>query len=667
MSLQDEMGAARRIALEARQAIDDLAEVARELENDAAVRALTTNGDMLADDTYAVMALGRFNAGKSTLINALLAGSLDLDRPDQGIVPIGAEATTPTLIRLEYSDDPYVRVIYTDGRERELTLDEFRSGYVLDSREASNTERFGEIVTSHIGLPAELLRQRVALYDTPGMAESLHRDEVTRAALNRCDAAIAVYRMGEYGYHEVEAEQLAREEHVQIFTVVNTFGDQVTDERHQSVWNKLVLPHTTVEYAGQDLAGQRIYFVDAQAALRARAAGDPTSGTGLDALERDLADFLLTERQSQHITRYVTAAVAQTEILGRATASSIEIVANQTRTDLTEQLAALKPRLAEIAHRRDRIPRTVSRGRRRAMSEVRTDFSRLMYDIERRLPGVLRTASLPSWRESFVGSKFNAMRQRKLVDELSEVARKFGADEVREWRDTARDLVAEQIDEILADVAVELQEMQDEYADAFAALAGWAPEQVRGEQAVRSGDRWTAGLVGALLGGGGVGVIAAASGSKKAVAYGVGAQVATVAGLVLAGATAPVVVPAAAITGIVAALAGANLTRDKLVESFLANGMPSLMEEFRKHEREITDEISRTLDRLSDELTRHAAALVAAEERKFGAVAELKNQSDQEREAGLKVLAALRDRIDTARATLESLAAAAAFHLAAES
>jgi hypothetical protein len=667
MSLQHEMGAARRIAQEARQAIDDLAEVAGELENDAAVGALTTIGDMLADDSYALMALGRFNAGKSTLINALLAGSLDLARPDQGIVPIGAEATTPTLIRLEYADDPYVRVTYTDDREHELTLEEFRSGFVLDSREASNSERFGDIVTCHIGLPAELLRQRVALYDTPGMAESLSRDEITRVALNRCDAAIAVYRMGEYGYHEVEAEHLAREENVAIFTVVNTFGDPVTDERHQSAWNKLVLPHQNIEYTGQDLAGQRIYFVDAQAALRARAAGAPTAGTGLDALERDLADFLLTERQSQHIARYVTAAVAQTEILGRATAASIEIVANETRIDLREQLAALKPRLTEIAHRRDRIPRTVSRSRRAAMSEVRTDFSRLMYDIERRLPGVLRGASLPSWRESFVGSKFNAMRQRKLVEELSEVARGFGADEVRKWRDTARDLVVEQIDEVLEDVAGELQEMQDEYADAFAALAGWTPDQVPGEQAVRSADRWTAGLVGALLGGGGVGVIAAASGSKRAVAYGVGAQVATVAGLVLAGATAPVVVPVAAITGILAALAGANLTRDKLVESFLAKGMPSLMEEFRKHEKEITDEISRTFDRLSDDLTRHAAALVAAEERKFNAVAELKGQSDQEREAGLKWLAALRDRIDTARATLESLAAAVAFQLAADS
>ncbi|WP_432830687.1 dynamin family protein [Dactylosporangium sp. CA-092794] len=667
MSLQDEMGAARRIAQSAREAIDDLAGVGRELENEAAVELLTGIGEKLSDDTFALMALGRFNVGKSTLINALLAGSLDLARPDQGIVPIGAEATTPTLILLEYSDDPYVRVTCANGAERDQTLDQFRTGYVLDSNEARNAEQFGEITTCRIGLPAELLRQRVAIYDTPGMADSLGRDEITRDALQRCDAAIAVYRMGEYGHYEVEAEHLAREEEVQIFTVVNSFGQPVTDARHQSVWNKLVLPRTGIEYAGQDLAGQRVYFVDAQAALLARAAGAPTGGTGLDELERDLADFLLTERQSRHITRYVAAAVAQTEVLGRATAVAIEIASRETRPDLIERLEALRPRLAEIAHRRDRIPRTVMRARRAAMSAVRTDFSRLMYDIERRLPGVLRTAPLPSWRESFVGSKFNAMRQRKLVDEMSEVARKFAADAVRDWRETARDLVAEQIDELLESVAVELQEIQDEYADAFAALAGWSPDQIRGDQAVRGAERWTAGLVGALLGGGPVGAIAAAGGGKKAVVYGLAAQIAAYAGLALAGATAPVVLPVVVAAGIVAALAGANLTRDKLVESFLAKGLPSLMEEFRKHEKELTDEISRTFDRLSDELTRNAAALVAAEERNFDAVAAQNGQSDQEREAGLKALAALRDRIDNARVTLESLAAAAAYGLGDES
>jgi hypothetical protein len=452
--LADHLRAGRRTTEDARAAIGLLALVAHRLADDEAARVLGEAAGRLAADTYALMALGRFNAGKSTLINALLAGR---GFPADGVVPVGAEATTPTLIRLEYAEKPYVRILQGDGGYREPTFEQFRTGHVLDSREDRNAERFGDVVTCNVGMPVELLRQRLTLYDTPGTADTLSRDETTRAALLHCDAAIAVYRMGEYGFREVAAERLARAEHVQIFTVINTFGAPVTAAGRESAWNKLVLPRTGVEYAEQSLAAQHIHFIDARAALHARSAGADTFGTGLDDLEDDLAAFLLTERQRQHVSRYLHLAVEWRE---RLTATCrTRAIECWTAVDHAEQRRrTLEQERQRLRTMPDDIVEAVRTAERQADGEIKRDFAKELDVIGLELALRLPNTSLPSWKAGgFLARRLNAVNRSVLVRELADQAQRYAIERLRDWStemaEEVRFRAAQAIDEAAARLA----------------------------------------------------------------------------------------------------------------------------------------------------------------------------------------------------------------------
>ncbi|WP_432830689.1 dynamin family protein [Dactylosporangium sp. CA-092794] len=405
------LSAHRRATRDARAAIDTLAGVARYLDDGEAARALGEAADRLAGDAYALMALGRFNAGKSTLINALLAGH---------VVPVGDEATTPTLIRIEYAEKAYARIVRDDG-DRELTLEQFRAGYALDSHEGTNAARFGGVVACHVGVPAELLRQRLVLYDTPGTAETLDRDETARAALLRCDAALAVYKIGEYGFREVAVERAAREAGIQIFTVVNTFGAPVTEDRRASAWNRLVLPATGIEYQGQSLADAHVHFVDAR------------SGAGLDDLEADLAEFLLTERDEQHVRRYLRLARGTRErliVTCRARASEHRAAADRAEQDLR----SLEQELERVLADQHGVLDGVRTAERETADEIRRDFRRELGLVTAELRQRLPVASLPSWRSGgFIARRANALNRAALSREMAEAAGRYVAERFRVW------------------------------------------------------------------------------------------------------------------------------------------------------------------------------------------------------------------------------------------
>ncbi len=112
--------------------------------------------------------IGEFNAGKSSLINALLG---------QPVAPVGVLPTTATINRLRWAPDRFVRVDFQDPSRAPRVLEFGALKAFLDDEPAS------AISSVSIFSPLEALRQ-VEVIDTPGFnaGEAEHEQTALRAA-----------------------------------------------------------------------------------------------------------------------------------------------------------------------------------------------------------------------------------------------------------------------------------------------------------------------------------------------------------------------------------------------------------------------------------------------------------------------------------------------------
>ena len=162
---------------QARQVLMGLAKLAGEL----GMRSL--QGDIegvrlpkLAEGRFNLVVLGEFNHGKTTFVNALLG---------EPLLPVGITPTTATINHIVWGDVPSARAIKRDGSTEVIAPADI-ADYVTLEGEHSAGIRFVEL-----SYPAELLRDKVTLVDTPGVNDiNEARAEITYSYIPRADAVI---------------------------------------------------------------------------------------------------------------------------------------------------------------------------------------------------------------------------------------------------------------------------------------------------------------------------------------------------------------------------------------------------------------------------------------------------------------------------------------------
>ncbi|MGB8885916.1 MAG: dynamin family protein [Candidatus Korobacteraceae bacterium] len=237
----------------------------------------------LAEDRFNVVVAGRFNRGKSTLMNALLG----MDRLPTGIMPLTSVITT-----VRYGTSERVLLDYEgSGLRGEASLNDLPE-YVTEKGNPGNRKR---IRSAEIQLPAEILRRGFFFVDTPGLGSAIFENtETTERFIPEIDVLILVS-----GYESPLTEEEIRflnqaSSSVRAVFVVLNKQDTVPPESRGDV----------LEYAERvvgevlDGKGRRPFSLSARDGLTAKQANDSERlrTSGLLQFEQELIEFLTVQK-----------------------------------------------------------------------------------------------------------------------------------------------------------------------------------------------------------------------------------------------------------------------------------------------------------------------------------------------------------------------------------
>ncbi|XXX77852.1 dynamin family protein [Sorangium sp. So ce134] len=352
-------------------ALRDLAEFAETLgARSVATRITNDLVKKLEADRFHLVVVGEFNHGKTTFVNALLGAS---------ILPVGVTPTTAVIHHLEYAAEPRADVVYASGERSGLPFEDVRAFTVGGERSSSA----GEVKFLEVGYPAELLRERVVLVDTPGVNDlSLQRADITYSYIPRSDAVLFLIDAGQ-PLKESERvflqDKLLGQSRDKILFVVTKRDIWSQDEEVEA------LAYIRSEL-GKLVKSPVVFPISSERALE----GD-RAGSGMPELLDHLTRFLAEERGRILLDNALGEGLEAARLLGKGVDARRRATA-MSRDELSRRIEMIEKDLAgqsrTIEERRAGIREEVSAIR----AWVRRDLDRFVDDVLRQLPAIIDEA-----------------------------------------------------------------------------------------------------------------------------------------------------------------------------------------------------------------------------------------------------------------------------------
>jgi predicted GTPase len=144
-------------------------------------RAFSDLFSRLAEDRFNLVVVGRFNRGKTSVMNAILG----TERLPTGVVPLTSVITT-----VSYGSNECVFIDYESHRlPHRIALDALPD-YVTQRGNPGNSRG---VAVARVELPADLLRRGFHFVDTPGLGSSIiENTRTTERFLPEADAFVLV-------------------------------------------------------------------------------------------------------------------------------------------------------------------------------------------------------------------------------------------------------------------------------------------------------------------------------------------------------------------------------------------------------------------------------------------------------------------------------------------
>lgn len=239
----------------------------------------------LAEDRFNLVVVGRFNRGKTSLMNALLGS----DRLPTGILPLTSVITT-----VVYGTTERVLVKFRETRlDSEIALDAL-AGYITQEHNPGNVRR---VETAEVQLPEEILRRGFHMIDTPGLGSHIAENtRTTERFLPEADAFVLVTSYeSPVSEEELAVLHTASTSFRRVFVVINK-QDTVSDVDRVTV--QQYVRERLRSIFGEECPA--VFSVSARDGLEAKRKGDSAglAQSGITALELALTSFMLEEKRA---------------------------------------------------------------------------------------------------------------------------------------------------------------------------------------------------------------------------------------------------------------------------------------------------------------------------------------------------------------------------------
>jgi predicted GTPase len=334
--------------------------------------------DKLRADQFHLVVVGEFNHGKSTFVNALLGTEA---------LPTGVTPTTALIHHVVYGEEPGATVFRAEGEPEVLAFAKLQELVAKGEEVADGADE--TIKHVEVRYPAEFLKERIVLVDTPGVNDlNLQRADITYKYIPQSDAVLFVIDAGQ-PLKESERlflkEKLLGQSRDKIIFVVGKADIWSADEKAEA------LAYVEGEL-GKLIEGPVVFPVSAHKAL----AGD-REGSGIGPLVRHLTGFLAEERGRIMLTN------ALGEGLEAARTLSHSIDARRRAASMS--VAEIERRIAHIEVDMEGQAQTLEE-RRAAIREegaairawVRRDVDRFCDDVIRQLPAIIEAPTADELR-----------------------------------------------------------------------------------------------------------------------------------------------------------------------------------------------------------------------------------------------------------------------------
>jgi tRNA U34 5-carboxymethylaminomethyl modifying GTPase MnmE/TrmE len=346
-------------------------ELAADVKDSSAVEHVQTQLAQYRLGLFRIVVVGEVKKGKSSFINALLG--------DSTLLPTASDVATSTVYKLMYGEPKKIKVFRltndAEGPDAVPPPIEISSDQLAEyGTEAGNPNNSKKVDFIGIQLPHPLLKDGVAIIDTPGLGGLFlkHRDITWRYVPN-ADAIFFVLDSVEAVISQAEVDMLLklRERNPLIF-----FVQTKIDLVEETQWKKWRERNLAVLSEKLGIPADKIIYFPVSAKLKLAADANHSAKhlerSGYSTLLYFLYNKLLAKKEDQMGRRLLSALSVEAAGIHRKLSDSMHIVATETK----EGLDALERSFVETKAKYDQWKATDFQGAVTAFQDRAVEIKR---------------------------------------------------------------------------------------------------------------------------------------------------------------------------------------------------------------------------------------------------------------------------------------------------
>lgn len=204
--------------------ITNLTKVADYIDDSATKILLQKWENQLNHGKYEIGFVGRFSAGKSSLINAILG---------EAILPTARTETTAVLTKIHYGEEKKGIVNYVDGTMEAVPIERIKEF------SHSNGENIEKTVSEiNVYYPSEILKKGLVIIDSPGMDTVLNEHQDLAEKIMMGSVALVYVMSGSPTNYDVSLINRLVENNVDL-SIVRTHMDNI--QEHEESYEEAIL------------------------------------------------------------------------------------------------------------------------------------------------------------------------------------------------------------------------------------------------------------------------------------------------------------------------------------------------------------------------------------------------------------------------------------------